>query len=85
MQNCSKLTDGSVVSIYGKMVKGLFNQIDKKDSTHIISALASQNGVKLGQGKTDSKSYKITAIPELLELKGCLMTIDSMGYQKGIA
>jgi len=44
--------------------------------------------VTLGQCKTDSKSNEITAIPELLqllELKGCLVTIDAMGCQKEIA
>ncbi|EOG7656706.1 ISAs1 family transposase, partial [Vibrio cholerae] len=35
----------------------------------------------------DSKSNEITAIPkllELLDLKGCLITIDAMGCQKKI-
>jgi predicted transposase YbfD/YdcC len=38
--------------------------------------------------KTDEKSNEITAIPELLELleiKGCIVTIDAMGCQKKIA
>ena len=38
--------------------------------------------------KTDQKSNEITAIPrllELLELKGCIVTIDAMGCQKEIA
>jgi predicted transposase YbfD/YdcC len=42
----------------------------------------------LGQIKTDEKSNEITAIPELLkvlELKGCLVTIDAIGCQKQIA
>ena len=42
----------------------------------------------LGQIKTDEKSNEITAIPELidlLELKGCIVTIDAMGCQKDIA
>ena len=42
----------------------------------------------LGQVKTAEKSNEITAIPQLLpmlELKGCIVTIDAMGCQKEIA
>ena len=46
------------------------------------------NGLVLGQLKTDAKSNEITAIPqllELLELKGCMVTLDAMGCQTEIA
>lgn len=42
----------------------------------------------LGQTKVNEKSNEITAIPELikvLELTGCLVTIDAMGTQTDIA
>lgn len=42
----------------------------------------------LGQEATDEKSNEITAIPKilkLLELKGCVVTIDAMGCQREIA
>jgi len=42
----------------------------------------------LGQVKVDNKSNEITAIPELLkllEITGCIITIDAMGTQKAIA
>ena len=42
----------------------------------------------LGQVKVDTKSNEITAIPKLLdvlELAGCIITIDAMGCQKEIA
>jgi predicted transposase YbfD/YdcC len=42
----------------------------------------------LGQTKVNDKSNEITAIPELikvLELSGCLVTIDAMGTQTAIA
>lgn len=41
----------------------------------------------LGQVKVDDKSNEITAIPELLkvlELAGCIVTIDAIGCQKEI-
>lgn len=54
----------------------------------MVSAWACQNGVVLSQQKTDAKSNEITAIPQLLdilELKGCIVTIDAMGCQRDIA
>ncbi|EJI86382.1 H repeat-associated protein yhhI [Alishewanella aestuarii B11] len=57
-------------------------------SIHMVSAFASANGVVMGQVKTDEKSNEITAIPQLLnllELKGCLVSLDAMGCQKEIA
>ena len=47
-----------------------------------------RTGLVLGQEATEEKSNEITAIPkllELLELKGCLVTIDAMGCQTAIA
>ena len=41
----------------------------------------------LGQLKCEEKSNEITAIPELLkilDLEGCVVTIDAMGCQKEI-
>lgn len=54
----------------------------------MVSAWSAQNGLVLGQVKTDEKSNEITAIPELLKVlsfKGCIVTIDAMGCQKNIA
>ncbi|MDB2387165.1 ISAs1 family transposase [Shewanella sp.] len=88
MKDCHQATDGQVIAIDGKRLKGSFNQSDRKDAIHMVSAFACQNGLVLGQQKTDRKSNEITAIPELLallEIKGCLVTIDAMGCQKGIA
>ena len=51
-------------------------------------AWASANTLTLGQVKTTEKSNEITAIPQLLpmlELKGCIVTIDAMGCQQEIA
>ena len=54
----------------------------------MVSAWASENSLVLGQVKVDEKSNEITAIPELLNLldvSGCIVTIDAMGCQKQIA
>ena len=53
-----------------------------------ISAWAGSNGLGLGQLKVADKSNEITAVPELLrvlELSGCIVTLDAMGCQKKIA
>ncbi len=51
----------------------------------MVSAWATQNKIVLGQRKAEEKSNEITAIPELLKLldvSGCLVTIDAAGCQK---
>ncbi|VAW89993.1 Mobile element protein [hydrothermal vent metagenome] len=59
-----------------------------KKAIHMVSAWSSENGLVLGQVKTNDKSNEITAIPELLRilsLNDCIITIDAMGCQKSIA
>ena len=54
----------------------------------MVSAWATANRLVLGQCKVESKSNEITAIPKLLkmlEVKGCIVTIDAMGTQTKIA
>jgi predicted transposase YbfD/YdcC len=55
---------------------------------HLVNAWATANQLVLGQVRTSDKSDEITAIPELLrvlDLAGCIVTIDAMGCQKAIA
>lgn len=79
-------TDGEIVSIDGKTVRG--SKSNKSKAIHMVSAWSSKNRLVLGQTKVNKKSNEITAIPtllELLEIKGCIVTIDAMGCQKKIA
>lgn len=88
MRAVSEATEGKVISIDGKTLRRSYNRRDGKGALHLISAWCSENGLVLGQEKTNEKSNEITAIPELLnvlELKGCIVTIDAMGCQKSIA
>lgn len=83
-----KLTKGQVIAIDGKTLRRSHDKSNGKRAIHMVSAWASANGIVLGQVKTDEKSNEITAIPELikaLEIEGCIVTIDAMGCQKGIA
>lgn len=53
----------------------------------MVSAWAATNRLVIGQLKTEEKSNEIAAIPErldLLDVKGCIVTIDAMGCQKKI-
>jgi predicted transposase YbfD/YdcC len=78
--------EGETVAIDGKALRRALN--DGESIPYIVSAWASGNGLALGQVKVKDKSNEITAIPELLEvleLKGCIVTIDAMGCQKKIA
>ncbi|MBV7276526.1 ISAs1 family transposase [Clostridium sp. PL3] len=88
VKEIAALADRSVVAIDGKTMCGAFDTDDKKSPIHIVSAWASENGMVLGQVKTDEKSNEITAIPKLLDLlfvKNCIVTIDAMGTQTKIA
>ena len=79
---------GEVVAIDGKTVHRSHDKRAGKQAIHLVSAWASANTLTLGQVKTEEKSNEITAIPkllEMLELSGCIVTIDAMGCQKEIA
>lgn len=88
MKSCCEMTHGDIIAIDGKTLRGSFKKKNKTDSIHMVSAFASTNSVVLGQVKTSEKSNEITAIPKLLDLldiRGCLITIDAMGTQTKIA
>nr|BCN21718.1 putative transposase [Vibrio cholerae] len=88
MKDCHTLTDGEVIAIDGKTLRGSYDRSKGKGTIHMVNAFATANGMSIGQLKVDSKSNEITAIPKLLDLldvKGCLITIDAMGCQKKIA
>jgi len=86
-----ELTGGRLIAIDGKSIRRSFKHAwDKSGMTHLVSAMVSQgdNRLVFGQVAVQDKSNEITAIPKLLELmdlKGALVTIDSMGCQREIA
>jgi predicted transposase YbfD/YdcC len=74
--------------IDGKSARGSRGGKNKLGCLHTVSLWAAQTGLTLGQVAVGDKSNEITAIPKLLallDLKGCLVTIDAIGCQKGIA
>src|SRR6185295_8161690 len=80
--------DGAVVAIDGKTLRRTFDRARGLGALHLVSAWATANGLTLGQVAVDAKSNEITAIPhliQLLDLRGCVVTIDAAGCQKEIA
>ena len=83
-----ELSDGQVVAIDGKTLRRSYDRACGKAAIHMVSAWATANHISLGQVIVHEKSNEITAIPKLLqilELSGCLVTIDAMGCQVDIA
>jgi predicted transposase YbfD/YdcC len=77
-----------VISIDGKSLRGSRDSYHGKLAIHTVNAWANSNGLVLGQVKTEEKSTEVTAIPELLkilDIEGCIVTIDAQGTQKKIA
>jgi len=77
-----------VIAIDGQTMRGAKRGGQSKSPIHIVSAWAVGMRLVLGQTKVDEKSNEITAIPEvlkLLDIKGCIVTMDAMGCQQKIA
>ncbi len=75
------------ICIDGKTLRRCFKSQASR-ALHMVSAWSSATSLSLGQVATEEKSNEITAIPELLkilEIKGCLVSLDAMGCQREIA
>lgn len=84
----SRKKEGEIVAIDGKTLRRSHHKRLGKDAIHLVNAFATENGIVIGHEKTQEKSNEIKAIPPLLkqlELEGCIVTMDAMGCQKGIA
>ena len=83
-----QLSDGEIIAIDGKTLRGSYDKANNKAAIHMVNAWACKNRLVLGQLKTEEKSNEITAIPELLkllDLTNTTVTIDAMGCQRSIA
>lgn len=82
-----QITKGQIIAIDGKKLRHSHDNAIGKQAIHMVSAWAEENRLVLGQCKVDDKSNEITAIPrllDLLEIEGCIVTIDAMGCQREI-
>ncbi len=81
------LSKGVLVNLDGKNLCGSKEPVKGKKALNVVSAWVSEQSVVLGQVKCEEKSNEITAIPELLkilDLEGCIVTIDAIGCQTEI-
>jgi predicted transposase YbfD/YdcC len=85
-QSLREAVPHEIVALDGKALRRALNK--DQSVKYVVSAWAESNGLVLGQLKVADKSNEITAVPELLrvlELSGCIVTIDAMGCQRKIA
>ena len=88
VQAVFQVTKGEVVAVDGKTARRSHDRRQGKEAIHVVSAWATTNHLVLGQRTVEEKSNEITAIPELLRLldvRGCIVTIDPMGCQTDLA
>ncbi len=84
----SKLTQRQVVAIDGKKLRRSHDRTCGQKAITMVSAWATANQLVLGQVKVKPRSNERTALPELLrilELTGCIVTIDAMGSDPKVA
>lgn len=83
-----EVTNGQVIAIDGKQLRRSHDKRLGKKAITMVSAWATANHLVLGQVKVKTKSNEITAIPallDILDLTGCIVTIDAIGCQREIA
>jgi len=88
MATVFKISKGQVIALDGKCLRRAHDKNSGEGLRYVVSAWATQSRLIIGQTKVDDKSNEITAIPELLELldiSGCIITIDAIGCQCKIA
>lgn len=88
VQAVAEITQDQVIAVDGKTVRRSHDRSAGKQAIHMVNAWASAAGVALGQVKVEDKTNEITAIPKLLRLldvSGCIVTIDAIGCQREIA
>ena len=76
------------MAIDGKQLRRSQDRAAGKSTIEMVSAWAEENRLVLGQVRVAEKSNEITAVPELLkvlEISGCILTLDAMGCQTEIA
>lgn len=88
VRGIADLTEGEVVAIDGKHLRRSYDQASKKAAIKMVGAWAAENHLVLGQVKIDDNANEISTIPRLLavlNLTGCIVTIDAAGCQRAIA
>src|SRR4051794_29398278 len=75
-------------AIDGKAVRGSFDLRKGRWPLHLVSAYATEGGIVLAQRATETKGGELAVLPGLLDgldLEGCLVSLDALACQPGIA
>src|ERR671933_281614 len=76
------------VAIDGKTVRRSFDLREGRSPLHLVSAYATEGGIVLAQRATETKGGELAVLPGLLDgldLRGCLVSLDALACQPGIA
>ena len=88
MAGAQERVPGEQVCIDGKSLRRAFDKAEGKAPLHIVNAWATESRVALGQVQVADKSNEIVAIPMLLgllDVEGCVVSVDAIGCQRAIA
>jgi len=88
VQAVNEVTKGQVVAVDGKQMRGTQEKMLGQQALNMVSAWACANHLVLGQQPVEEGGSEITTIPEfltLLELSGCIVTVDALGCQVEVA
>ena len=81
-------TEGEIISLDGKWLRNSFDKAAGTDSLKLVSAWASHARLVLTQRAIEGGSNETATLPHLLallDIAGCIVTIDAAGCQKEIA
>jgi predicted transposase YbfD/YdcC len=85
MASIFEATEGEVVSLDGKRLRRSYDRASNQAVIEMVGAWATQNSLVLGGLQTHPDSNEVEALPrliELLDLHGCIVTIDAAGCQR---
>jgi predicted transposase YbfD/YdcC len=76
------------VAIDGKTVRRSFDRKHGRSPLHLVSAYATERGLVLAQRAAETRGGELAVLSDLLdglELRGCLVSLDALACQPGIA
>ena len=79
---------GATIALDGKAIRSARDKVNGGNTPYIISAYLTGIGISIGQVEVDKKSCEKSTIPTLLDIidiKGCYVTIDAIGTDENIA
>jgi len=88
VRSVQEVTQGDIVAIDGKTARRTHDRASGRGALHMISAWSTANQLVLGQRKVGEETNELGALPDLLqilELEGCIVTIDAIACQESVA